>query len=104
MNTERKSADMPVDPLLQALSRAPGLPLASDDEAVVPTKPEINPNSLLARVLRSHPGLTHEEASEMLIAFGSHPDEDVGVIHAWRRSGQPAYERSTFESDGEVQT
>lgn len=102
MSTERRSAGVPVDDVLQALSLAPVLPLAPDEEAVVPPEPEIKPNSMLARVLRSHPGLTPEEASEMLIAFGSHPDLDVGVIHAWRRSGQPAYERTPIEPDGEA--
>ncbi len=105
MSTERTSAGVPVDELLQALSLSPGLPLAPDDEAVVPPRPEINPNSMLARVLRSHPGLTPEEASEMLIAFGSGPEDDVHVVHAWRRSGQRAYERNPpHEPDGESQS
>jgi hypothetical protein len=103
MSTERKAAGVPVDELLQALSLSPGLPLAPDDE-VVPPEPEINPDSMLARVLRSHPGLTPDEAREMLIAFGSHPDLDVGVIHAWRRRGQRAYVRTpAHEPDEEAQ-
>ncbi len=104
MSTERKSADVPVDDLLQALSLSPGLPLAPDDEAVVPPLPEINPNSMLARVLRSHPALTREEAIADIIEFGGDPFLDVGVIHAWRRSGQPAYERTPFEPDEEAQS
>jgi hypothetical protein len=103
MSTDRKAASGSLDDALQALSLSPGLPLAPDGE-VVPPQPETNPNSMLAQVLRSHPGLTPEEASEMLIAFGSHPDLDVGVIHAWRRSGQRAYERTpAHEPDEEAQ-
>lgn len=100
MSTERNSAGVPLDALLQALSQSPGLPLAPDGEAV-PPQPEINPNSLLAQVLHSHPGLTPEAAGEMLIAFGAHPDDDVGANHAWRRSGQRAYERVPLTPDDE---
>lgn len=104
MSSERKSAGVPLDELLQALSLSPGLPVAPDDERVVPPHPETNPNSLLAQVLHSHPGLTPEEASEMLIAFGAHPDDDVGAIHAWRRSRRPAYERTALQPDAEAQS
>ncbi len=103
MSTERDSADVPVDDLLQALSLSRGLPLAHDGE-VVPSQPEIQPNSLLARVLRSHPSLTREEAIADILEFGGDPFLDVGVIHAWRRSGQPAYERTPVEPDGEAQS
>lgn len=80
------------------------LPLTTDDEVVVAPQPQPSPDSLLARVLRSHPGLTPEEASEMLIAFGAHPDDDVGAIHAWRRSGQRAYERFPVDPEGDAQS
>jgi len=105
MSTDRKATSGSLDDALQALSLSPGLPLAPDDAAVVPPQPEINPNSVLAQVLRSHPGLTPEEASEMMIAFGFSPDVDVRVIHAWRRSGQRAYERTpAHEPDEEAQS
>lgn len=102
MSTQRKAADVPVDDVLQALSLAPGLPLAPDDEAVVPPGPETKPDSLLDRVLRSHPALTREEAIADILEFGGDPFFDAGVIHAWRRSGQPAYERTPIEPDGEA--
>ena len=102
MSTERKFAGAPLDELRQSVSLSPGLPLAPDDEAVVPPEPEINPDSMLARVLRSHPALTREEAIADIIEFGGDPFLDVGVIHAWRRSGQPAYERTPIEPDGEA--
>lgn len=103
MSTERKATSGSLDDALQALSLSPGLPLAPDGEVVLP-QPQIYPNSMLAQVLRSHPGLTPEEASEMLIAFGSHPDENVGAIHAWRRSGQRAYQRTPLEPDEKAQS
>lgn len=103
MSSERKTPNGSLDEALQSLSLLPGLPLAPDVE-VVPPEPEINPNSVLARVLRSHPALTREEAIADIFEFGGDPFLDVGVIHAWRRSGQPAYERTSIEPDKEAQS
>ena len=100
MSTERKSAGVPVDDLLQALSQ--GLPLAPDDEVVVTLQPASKPDALPDRVLRSHPALTREEAIADILEFGGDPFLDVGVIHAWRCSGQPPYEHTPIEPDGEA--
>lgn len=104
MSIDRKATSGSLDEALQAVSLLPALPLAPGDEAVVPPQPEINPDSLLARVLRSHPSLTREEAIADILEFGGDPFLDVGVIHGWRRRAQPAYERSPLEPDGEAQS
>lgn len=78
--------------------------MSDDPKSVNSITPEAEsePLSLLDRVLRNHPGLTREEASEMLIAFGASPNDDVRRIHAWRRKQLPAYQRTPADSNEDL--
>lgn len=72
------------------------------DESIVSPELESKSDTLLDRVLRSHPALTREEAIADILEFGGDPFLDVGVIHAWRRSGQRPYQRTPIEPGEEA--